>query len=220
VVETVQGFETPVRVSAEYDGRKFSPAEEERLRVYMYNPSVKAWIRLGGDVDIYDDVVFGLASALPPFEEGNMNTLFKVDVDTSPALDQDVDEAGNTTLSGEDFQLHVPPGAVEPGTHFEVTSLPHIVADNGEAIINALDVSAYFVDRGQAGNQDWTSSDMTRSITIELETASGDCGSGKPTVVTLRDGRWTDVNTTQHDGTVSVATDVLGTFGVTCRNGQ
>jgi hypothetical protein len=187
---TVRQFDRSIVVNVNYDDSGLASHQKERLRIYVYNPAIKAWIKLGGRVDIYKNVVTGfLASPLPLGEGGN--TLFAVAVDETPPLEQVVDEFGKTTLSvrNRGFRFHVLPGTVRVGAYFEVTPLADIPDTNSFKLINSVAINAY--------EDDSLITDFPKPVSVEFDYDADALaeagGQANLTIVTLQNGEWIGV---------------------------
>ena len=137
---------------------------EQELKLYMYNPATEVWLKVCSDTDVYDNLIYGEIAKFTPFTEGNHigNALFAISVDGTPKVTQEVDERGVTTLTlpQSNFRLHVPPGAVRLGSHFEITKLKNPPKDPGfEFLPDYVDVKACFTD-----HQDRENSEAIRSF--------------------------------------------------------
>lgn len=214
--KTVCPFNLSTLISVNYDDHDLSFAEEERLRVFMYNPAIKSWAKLGGRTDMYRNVITAIVVSPTPFAPGG-NALFAVAVDEMPPLAQTVDEVGKTTLSveGQSFRVQVSPGAVEVGTHFEVTPLVRASGSAPFEIVKAVDVKAY-----KADNQ---ISRFAEPVDIEFDHDVEGLGWADLAVVTLRDGcrggGWVDAEglgyeVVRTEGRLTVETDRPGAFGL------
>lgn len=227
----VHQFDHSIMIQVPYQDGGLNSSQEGQLRLWMYDPAVQSWIKLGGRVDIFNNIVTGLISSLTPFEPGG-NALFALFLDESPSLQQSVDEFGTTTLwlSGrDDFRFHVLPGTVEAGSHFEVTSLPHIPeSDEFQLLTRPVDIKAYFINQqNPAGPDDYQITEFSKPVSIEFDyTPEMLAKAGDPanlTIVTLRNGQWVDVETlgyhvSRTGDTITVDTDQLGTFSVAIKS--
>jgi hypothetical protein len=214
---TMCPFNLSILINVSYDDGDLASTQEERLQLYMYNPAIKAWAKLGGWVDIYKNVVTGILTSPIPFEAGG-NTLFAVVVDETPPLEQVVDESGKTTLSIEDhrnFRFHVLPGTVEVGAYFEITPLADIPDANSFKLINAADIKAYKYDS--------QITDLLHPLSVEFDYDPDTLEEANLTIVTIQnecqDSGWVDVEelgykVTRHEGKLTVEADKPGTFGL------
>jgi hypothetical protein len=227
----VYQFDHSIMIQAPYQAGGLNLTQESQLRLWMYDPTIRSWIKLGGRVDIFNNIVTGLISSLTPFEPGG-NTLFVLFIDDSPPVQQTVDEFGATTLwlsDRDDFRFHVLPGTVEAGSHFEVMSLPYIPeSDTFQLLTRPIGLKAYFIDRqNPAGTDDYQITEFSKPVSIEFDyTPEMLAGAGDPsnlTIVTLRNGQWVDVETLGYQVSrtgdkITVDTSELGIFSVAIKS--
>lgn len=223
---TIERFEHSIVINTRYEETGYTPAQEEHLRIFMYYPALQSWVKLGGQVDIFNKLISGLTTELIPFETGG-NTLFMVAVDNTPSLEQSVDESGRTTLyiPGKAFKIQVLPGTVEVGSYFEVTLLPTLDVTNSPTLLGKpIAVAVYYVNHQQSGySEDKQITEFSKPIKIEFDLTSellaGVDAPAKLTIVTWRDGQWVDVETlgyaiSREGGKIVVDIDKLGIFSV------
>jgi hypothetical protein len=187
---TLCPFNFSILINVSYDDSGLSSSQEERLHLYVYNPAARAWVKSGGRVDIYKNVMTGFLALPTPFEAGG-NTLFALVVDETPPPKQIVDESGITTLSIEgrqDFRFHVLPGTVGVGAYFEVTPLFDIPDTNTFKLINAVDIKAY--------KDDSQITDFPKPVSVEFDYDADALAGARLTIVTLKNecqqGGWVD----------------------------
>ena len=69
--------------------------KEETLHLHMYNPVTKAWQKLCSSVDIHENVVYAALSFPTPFDRDG-SSIMAIATDSTPPLNQAVDDEGNT----------------------------------------------------------------------------------------------------------------------------
>jgi hypothetical protein len=218
----VHQFTQPIVISVPYQDSDLLSAQEVKTRLWMYNPATRSWVKLGGEVDIFNNIVTGLLLSTTPLEE-NGNTLFTIAIDNMPELKQVVDSFGNTTLSipgRDDFRFQVPPGAVEVGTHFEVTQIGY--SPDSHLLTPPVEIAAYYINH-QPGNylDDRQIIELAKPIRIEFD-ITGTREETDFTLVTLQNGEWVDVASLGYPviiegGKVIVEVDKLGAFGLAAK---
>jgi hypothetical protein len=204
------------------------PTQEQQLRLNMYNPTTQSWVKLCSSVNIYTKRVSGVLAAPIPIDAGG-NTLLAVAVDDTPPLNQVVDSQGKTTISleGVNTRLQVLPGTVEPGTHFEVTLLPALPANNNPAKLldSPLDIKACKIDH--VVNENSTELvHLPKPLGIEFgydaNTLAIAGGRNNVTAVLFQNGQWIDMEEfgyrlLREQDQIIVDTDNMGTFGLAAR---
>jgi hypothetical protein len=231
---SLTSFERAITINAPYDGQKASATglPEEYVRLFMYNPAIQAWIPVGGDLDIYHDLISGLVANLSPFVDGPYagQTLFSAAVIQPLRMEQAVESDGTTSFDFGPILL-VPPGTVKPGTHFEFGRLSDLPVTNYVLVGDAYSFGAYFVNRAaDAGATDMEIPEFSEPATLvfyvpehvpdELEQP----GESDLTIVTAspETGAWVDVEELGHRVTripdlLSVDIDSPGVFAVAIR---
>jgi|GEM_PF-1855042 len=223
----IRQFDHSILIQAPYEDLGFTPAQEAKVRIWMYNPATQSWMKLGGRADIFSNVVTGLLSSTTPLEE-NGNTLFTLAIDDTPPLVQTIDKFGETTLSIQDrndFRFQVLPGTVAVGTHFEVTSNKHIPdAASFQLLAKPVDIKAYHINHHQnnyTGDRQITDFSKPVKIRFDYEPDTVAKVGPKPnlTIVMLQNGQWVDVEdlgykVIREAHEVRVETDKLGTFSL------
>jgi hypothetical protein len=202
-------------------------ADEGTLRLTMYDPTTRSWVKLCSRVDPYANKVSAALLVPTPLTEGD-NTLFAMTPDDTPSLEQVVDAQGSTTLSipGSNFHLRVAPGTVEVGTHFEFTGLRGAPdTDVFRLLPMPFDIKACRADYTTANNIAQIAR-FPKPLTVEFgydaATASRAGGRTNLTVVGLRGRRWADLEelglrVARGTGAVSVDIADLGSFGLAVR---
>jgi hypothetical protein len=209
------------------DYHYYASAQEDRLRLGMYDPATQSWVKLCSRVDKYANKVSAALLMPTPIEERG-NTLFAVILDDTPALEQTIDERGNTTLfvPGSNFRLNVLAGAVAVGTYFEVTLLPEVPeSDLYRLFPTPVDIKACQADYSKAdGIQHITQFSKPMAVTFDVDanTVSRAGGRANLTIVSLQDRQWVDLeefgySVMRGDTAVAVDTGELGTFGMAAR---
>lgn len=203
------------------------PVQEERLRLRMYDPATRSWIKLCSRVDKYTNKVSAALLWPTPLEEGG-NALFAITFDDTPALDQAVDGQGNTTLSipGSNFKLGVLAGTVEAGTHFEVTLLPEVPeSDMFKLLPTPVDIKACQVDHTTAskiGQITQFPKPLKVGFDYGVETLARAGGRANLTIVGLQNRQWADLEELGYrlvrgEDRLSVDSYDLGTFSMGVR---
>jgi hypothetical protein len=204
--------------------RYLSPAQEERLKLSIYDPDTESWVKLCCRVDAHGNVVSGALLAPKPLEESG-NTLFAVIFDNTPGLEQAVDTQGKTTLSisESNFKLGVLAGTVEVGTHFEVTLLPDVPeSDLFKLLPTPVDVKACRADDTSVTQITHFPKPMQVEFGVDARTLSRAGGWPNLTILGLQDRRWVDLEESgwrvvRGDAAVAVDTGQLGTFSLGVR---
>jgi hypothetical protein len=203
------------------------PSDEGNLRLSMYDPDAQAWIKLCSRVDSYANKVSAALLLPTPLEEGG-NALFAMIPDDTPALEQSVDNQGNTTLSipGGNLRLEVKAGTVEVGTHFEMTLLTGAPdSDLFKLLPTPVDIKACQADYESFNRiRQITQFPMLMNVEFGYDTGTSvrAGGKGNLTIVSLQERQWID---TEEFGSrvvrgvksISVGTGDLGTFGLAVR---
>lgn len=224
---TVERFDPSIVLKVKYDDNNTLFPREDQLRVVMYNPITRAWVKLCSSVDIYEnEMAAGLAVSIP-IKQGS-NPLFGLAIDNTPPLQQVVDSEGNTTLSLErtKARFQVPAGTVENGVHFEITPLVAI-AENSSVTLNSpyFDIKACHIDHVIVENSRQLTR-LSKPLRIEFDydaetlTKAGD--RAKLTIMTLQNNQWVDLETSGHniirdEHTLTVDTNELGVFRLAIR---
>lgn len=199
----------PLYLSIDYDGSLLSNAQEENLHLYLYNPALETWVKLGGKIDIYHNLLTALLTNYTPFAPGQ-GALLMLGVDDTPPLIQTQTNNGTTTLTleGAGIKFHIPAGTVPVGSHFEATS----ASVKG---LPALDIRAYQINHGSTttyvGHEYVT---LSNPITLEFEIATDP---DDLTILVLYRGRWVEAETLGYktiraQNTIALATNQLGSF--------
>jgi hypothetical protein len=215
------------RASPPGDSSYLVPVQEEGLRLRMYDPATRSWIKLCSRVDKYTNKVSAALLWPTPLEEGG-NTLFAITVDDTPALDQAVDDQGNTRLSlpGSNFKLDVLAGTVEVGTYFEVTLLPEVPeSDMFKLLPTPVDIKACQADHTAAskiGQITQFPKPLKVGFDHGVETLARAGGRANLTIVSLQDRQWADLEelgyrVVRGEDRLSVDSYELGTFSMGVR---
>ena len=224
---TVEQFETSVVLNVPYDESFLQGTSEELLKLYMYKPGINSWVKLCGRVDSASNVVTGLVQAPTAIEAGG-NTLFAIGVDDSASLESLLDGHGKTFLTIPDANLilSVPPGAVDVGTHFEVTSSP-IVPDLRTATLLSKPVNAKACKIDHENHENSRQVFYFRKpIDIELtyspKVALSVGGAQNLTIATIDDRDWKNMEKLGYPikrstNSARVKADILGAFSLATR---
>jgi hypothetical protein len=203
------------------------PLNEEQLRLSMYNPATRSWVKLCSRVDPYANKVSAALLLATPLEAGG-NALFAVTLDDTPAWEQVVDDRGTTTLSisGSNFRLHVPAGTVEVGTHFEVTRLQGAQTSVLFRILpTPIDLKACQADYTTA-NKILQIARFPKPLTIEFvydtDILSRAGSQANLTIIHLQERRWIDLEefgfrVARSSNMVAVDFGDLGSFSLAVR---
>lgn len=203
------------------------PVQEEGLRLRMYDPATRSWIKLCSRVDKYSNKVSAALLWPTPLEEGG-NALFAITSDDTPALDQAIDDQGNTTLSipGSNFKLRVLAGTIEVGTHFEVTLLPEVPeSDMFKLLPTPVDIKACQADHTTAskiGQVTQFPKPLKVGFDYGVDTLARARGRANLTIVSLQNRQWADLEelgyrVVRSDDGLSVDSYELGTFSMGVR---
>ena len=219
-------FKQPILINAPYQDFNLSGDQEARIRIWMYNPATQSWVKLGGQVDIFNNVVTGMVMSMAPYHE-NGSTLFALGFDDTPPLNQTVDEFGTTnisTLLRDDFNLFVPAGSVEVGSHFEITPFSGVpISDPFEFVGKPIYIAVYRVNyEATSLPEKYATVRLTNPVTVEFNTDEPQNQGLDPatmTIVMFVDGQWVDVEdlgytVTRDETGISVEVDVLGIFSL------
>ena len=222
----VTQFNQPILINVPYHDLNLSGDQENQLRIWMYSPATQSWIKLGGQVDTFNNVVTGILMSMSPYQPDG-NTLFALGFDDPSPLNQTVDEFGTTTISTptrDDFKLFVPAGSVVVGSHFEMTNLLSVPNTGSlELIVQPIYVAAYHIKYNSwAVPEKYAMARLAKPVKIEFSTSDfQDQGldSDAVTLVMFVDGQWVNVEDlgytiTRSGNTISVETDALGIFGL------
>jgi hypothetical protein len=203
------------------------PTQEQQLRLQMYNPATQSWVKLCSSVNIYTKRVSGVLASPIPIDTG-ANTLLAIAVDETPPLNQVVDDQGVTTLSieGVNTRLHVLPGTVEPGVHFEITLQPGIPASAPVKLLaRPIDIKACHIDH--IVNENSTQiTQFPKPLGVEFDYDANILANagGKANVTTalLQNGQWVNMDefgyqVIREENKIRVDTDGLGTFSMAAR---
>lgn len=203
------------------------PEAQTELRLSMYDPATQSWVKLCSRADAYAGTVSGALASPTPFEESD-NALFAVTLDDTPALDQAVDDQGNTTLfiPGSNFSFDVPAGTVEIGTHFEVTLLSEAPGDGPFKLLPApVDLKACQVGYTKDGDLRQIthfSKPLKVGFEFDANTLSRAGGRANLTIVSLQDRQWVDLEefgyrVVRGENRLTVDADSLGAFSLAVR---
>lgn len=219
-------FGQPILINAPYQDLGLSGDQENRIRLWMYDPASQSWIKLGGQVDIFNNVVTGMLMSMTPWQE-NGNTLFALGFDDSPALTQEVDEFGTTTLATplrDNFKVRVPAGSVEVGSHFEMSRFPAAPDSESFELLGApIHIGVYRINYNASSlAEKYHMAFLSRPVTIEFDPSEyldQTDDSSTLTVVTLIDGKWVDVEklvykVNRSENSITVETTTLGIFAL------
>jgi hypothetical protein len=215
------------RASPPGDSSYLLPVQEEGLRLRMYDPATRSWIKLCSRVDKYTNKVSAALLWPTPLEEGG-NALFAITFDDTPALDQAVDDQGNTRLSlpGSNFKLDVLAGTVEVGTYFEVTLLPEVPeSDMFKLLPTPVDIKACQADHTTAskiGQITQFPKPLKVGFDHGVETLARAGGRANLTIVSLQDRQWADLEelgyrVVRGEDRLSVDSYKLGAFSMGVR---
>jgi hypothetical protein len=193
----------------------------------MYDPATRSWIKLCSRVDKYTNKVSAALLWSIPLEEGG-NALFAITFDDTPALDQAVDDQGNTTLSmpGSNFKLGVLAGTVEVGTYFEVTFLPEVPESAMFKLLpTPVDIKACQADHTTAskvGQITQFPKPLKVGFDHGLETLARAGGRANLSIVSLQNRQWADLEelgyrVVRGEDRLSVDSYELGTFSIGVR---
>ncbi|MCB0168823.1 MAG: hypothetical protein KDI79_31640, partial [Anaerolineae bacterium] len=221
----VTEFGQPILINAPYQDLGLSGDQENRIRLWMYDPASQSWIKLGGQVDIFNNVVTGMLMSMTPWQE-NGNTLFALGFDDSPNLTQEVDEFGTTTLATplrDDFKLRVPAGSVEVGDHFEMSTFPATPDSEAFELLGApVHIGVYRINYNASSlAEKYHMAFLSRPVTIEFDPSEylNQTSDNTLTIVTLIDGKWVDVEELGYqvdrgENSITVETTTLGIFAL------
>ncbi len=223
--KTVDEFNEPIVIKVSDNNMAIPVAQENQLRLNMYDPTTEAWVKLCSRAE---GKQLSAALVLPtPLEEGG-NALFALTIDDTPALDQVVDEQGKTTLSipDDNIKIGVLPGTVEVGTYFEMTHLSN-TPDSGlfKLLPTPVDVKAC--------QADYTTPNKIRQVTrfpkplevtfgFDANTLTRAGGKNNLTIVSFQNRQWMDLeefgaSVVRSDNTIAVESSNLGTFSMAVR---
>jgi hypothetical protein len=203
------------------------PTQEQQLRLQMYNPATQSWVKLCSSVNVHTKRVSGVLASPMPIDAG-ANTLLAIAVDETPPLNQVVDDQGMTTLSmeGINTRLHVLPGTVEPGVHFEITLQPGIPDSTPVKLLaKPIDIKACRIDH--IVNENSTQlTQFPKPLGVEFDydanilASAG--GKANVTTVLLQNGQWVNMEefgyqVIREEDKIRVDTDGLGTFSMAAR---
>ena len=213
--EMITQFNRAIHLYIQYDEANLSNEQQHNLRLFMYDPTIEAWIKVGGKVDTYRNIISALLTNYTPYEQG-MGAMFVVAADNSPLLSQAVSADGTTTLTLEEsgIRFHVPPGTVPPKTHFEVT----------EATLDSLPavaVRAYRINHSSINSdlgEEFTN--LPKAIYLEFQTPNNP---DNLTILTWHKGQWVKPSVlgskvTYTEDTIIIETTTLGTFAIAVMN--
>jgi hypothetical protein len=227
-------FEHAITINAVYNDHKVTSSgqPEEHVRLYMYYPGIQAWVPVGGDLDIYKNVVSGLVSNLYPFVVGPYTgqTLFRVALAQPIPLETTVAPDGTTSFAFGPT-LDVPPGTVAPGSHFDFGVVRNLPQTNYTVVGKAYVFGAYFIDRSadvSAPDKEFThfSNPLTLTFAVpeDLPEGLGAVDAKDLTIVTVspETGKWVDIEDLGHEITygrsqLSVDIDFGGVFALALR---
>jgi hypothetical protein len=223
--KTVDEFNEPIVIKVSDDNMAIPVAQENQLRLNMYDPTTEAWVKLCSRAE---GKQLSAALVFPtPLEEGG-NALFALTIDGAPALDQVVDEQGKTTLSipDDNIKIGVLPGTVEVGTYFEMTHLSN-TPDSGlfKLLPTPVDIKAC--------QADYTTPNKVRQVTrfpkplevtfgFDANTLTRAGGKNNLTIVSFQNHQWMDLeefgaSVVRSDNTIAVESSNLGTFSMAVR---
>jgi hypothetical protein len=223
--KTVDEFNEPIVIKVSDNNMAIPVAQENQLRLNMYDPTTEAWVKLCSRAE---GKQLSAALVFPtPLEEGG-NALFALTIDDTPALDQVVDEQGKTTLSipDDNIKIGVLPGTVEVGTYFEMTHLSN-TPDSGlfKLLPTPVDVKAC--------QADYTTPNKVRQVTrfpkplevtfgFDANTLTRAGGKNNLTIVSFQNRQWMDLeefgaSVVRSDNTITVESSNLGTFSMAVR---
>ncbi len=223
----IKQFNVSISINVPYDDSALAPSQEQKIRIFMYNPAIQAWVKLGGKVDTSNNMVTGLLSSITPYEEDG-NALFALAVDGTPDLEQRIDQAGKTILSSpdrEDVRFEVLHGTVEVGSHFEVTNFTSTPPSNSsQLLMPPVDIQAYHVNHDSDNYTDhYQITDFSKPISIEFDydpdTLAQAGGKTNLTIVMLQNDQWNDMEelgyqVTRHGNKIIVETNKPGCFSL------
>lgn len=204
-----------------------NPDQESLIRLNMYDPTAATWVKLCSRTDTEGNQVSSALVFPTPLMEGG-NALFALTVDSTPALNQMVDDQGKTTLSipGNNFKLGVLPGTVEVGTHFEITPLTN-APDSGtfRLLPTPMDVKACQADYTEPGAiRQVIQFPKPMEVEFEFDANTANRASGKAnlTIVSLQKRQWVDLEEAgsrivRGDISLTVDSDTLSSFSLAAR---
>jgi hypothetical protein len=219
---TVCEFDSPIAIEVSYAGKPVSESEEGRLALYMYDPVSRIWVKLHSVVDPYRNVVAGWVRYLKRVGLDKGNTLLALFVHEPYSLEQTVDSKGVTTISWAEkgVSLHVPPGTVDVGSFFDMTSFS---SDDVPPAGSPLKLGSTIVHVQAWNDTGGEMNNFSKSIAIEVGCPLEDLAEAESkanlTIVTLKDGVWIDVEdlgykVTRGEKKLTVDTDYPGVFAL------
>ena len=253
---TVEKFHAAIGLTVPYDEGKFraitqivppflahAPGSrlhystpEEKLRLYMYDPSTKNWTKLCGWVDPHANTISGLLLDTAAFKEGanTGNTLFAIGIDETVRAKAERDPTNGTTMlafsdpySNLDLSLDVPPGAVEDKAFFEIT-FSDTIPDGGSMTLLSrfVDIKTCMIDYEDPQNSQQITS-FKKSVTVSFGFPDDVAGSGNGdlTIAILEDDEWRDFANRYElpvidpsGNMISIDAKIPGTFSLAARS--
>jgi hypothetical protein len=223
---TVCEFNFPIEIEVGYAGKAVSESEERRLAFYTYDPVDKIWIKLHSVVDLYHDIVKARVRRLKCIELDTGNALLALFVYEPYSIEQTVDSEGAATISWAEkgVSLRVPPGTVDVGSFFDMTSSsPADVPPAG----SSLKLGSTIVHVQAWDDTDGEISKLSQPISIDTDYSPDDLAEAGSkanlTIATLKDGVWVDAEdlgytVTRGENQITVDTDRLGVFALAIKD--
>jgi len=203
-------------------------SHEERLHLYMYNPSTQSWLKLCSSVDIHGNVLSAALSFPTPLD-GKGNSLMALAIDNTPPLEQAVDAKGTTTISlqGSNLGFQLLFDTVEVGTHFVITILPNPASSGVVKLFSKpIDIKGCWIDHDNPTQNNRQLVSYPKPLRIgfnyDPDTLSRAGGKARLTIVNLLNEQWIDEEALgsridRADDIITVDTTNLGTFGMAAR---
>lgn len=204
-----------------------SVSDEGSLRLYMYNPASRSWIKLCSSVNVGANVVSAALSFATPFEKDG-SSLLAIAPDSTPPLDQMVDSKGTTiSIKGSNLRLVVPNEAIELGSYFEITVLPTPAGSRSvKFLARPVDIKLCKVNWAKLDEDNRQITQFAKPLkvgfTSDPDTLSRAGGQTNLTLVNFQEGDWVDLDTVGARvmrGSDGLAVNVrdLGMFGLAAR---
>lgn len=228
---TLTRFIPSIVVNMSYEESDIPPAmlpDEDRLHLMMYNPTTQSWAKLCSSVDIHGNVVSAALTQATPLD-GKGSSLMALAIDSTPPLEQTVDERGTTTISlkGSNLGFQVLFETVDVGSHFAITTLPGVVESGPVKLFSRpVDIKACQIDHTSPDQNTRQLTSFPKSLRIgfayDSDTLSRAGGKNRLTIVSLQNQQWIDEEAlgfpiVRGDKVITVDTLTLGTFSMAAR---
>ncbi|MFN8456998.1 MAG: hypothetical protein U0401_20425 [Anaerolineae bacterium] len=202
--------------------------DEQRLHLQIYDSATRSWIKLCSSVNVHTNVVSAPLVTAIPFE-GEGSSLLAIAVDPLPPPDQTVDGQGTTTLSFKrsNLRFQIPDDSVEQNAYFVITLLPNVTRSGSIKLLSRpVDIKACWSSPVKPDQDSRQLTGFVKQLQVgfdyDADTLARAGSKASLTVGNFQNGQWVDsealgAKVVRGNGTVSVETGNLGSFGLATR---